>query len=212
MCTQSFKADNINKLDNNAFLSSSAPSSATCLSCQLILPTSSPSNAIRTIDEESHLIFISTQYPSSQSRYRALRQIVMKALSVETTHDGLNPIMFGDSTAGYSITMVFKIKDSTARGSERKYALIITAEDESELVHSWSLVVENLREFIKLIKDRITELELSKTMNNTELMDNNERFYRRSLPKSKNLTELLEDKKLFIKIHLWASNLLCNLN
>lgn len=131
----------------------------------------------------------------------------MKCLSVETTYDDLKPIMFGESSLGFAILMSFKIKDNTARGSERKYAFIVLAEEENELMRNWDLIIVSLSTMIKTIKDKISHLESTQQLSD----NNNERFYRRILPKPKNLIELLNDDNFFVKVHLWSSNLLKHL-
>ncbi|CDK28247.1 unnamed protein product [Kuraishia capsulata CBS 1993] len=201
MCTQSTALDRAEEI-------AAAPPTASqlCSSCRLIIPKSEGDleepSSIRTV--EAGRCYTSSQYPSSQPKYSALRQIVMKSLSVEMTYDSSAPIMFGDQAIGYSVVMTFKVRDSLARGSERKYALMVIGEQEGEVIHSWDLIVGNIQEIIVYVRDRLATVESDR---NDEV--GNERFFRRAqMTKPKSLVELLHDDRFFVRLHLWAASLL----
>jgi len=187
-----------------------------CASCKLILPDDAV-NLVTTVDNKDEsstsAVYISTHYPSSQQRYTSLTKLIMKALSVETTTDLSKPIFYGDVVNGYCISKIFKIKDVSSRGSERKYSLMIVADSEKNLLQNWDIIATYLNEIISLIqaqveiviKDAIMKKEASNT--NGAVFDN-ERYLRRSLIRPKSLVELTDDDQIFVKFHLWAIELL----
>ncbi|CAH2350340.1 protein Lst7p [[Candida] railenensis] len=194
----------------------------TCQSCKLTLPDDSV-NLQSTIGGTS---YVSTQYPASSQRYSSLTKLVMKTLSVETTSDISKPIFFGDVVNGYCINKIFKISDANARGGERKYSLMVVSDKEKDLLLHWDDFSIYLNEFILLIQQQAQyvtdELNPKKSKppatssastsgnnqtSNTATFDN-ERYLRRSLIKPKSLIDLTNDNELFVKIHLWAIELL----
>lgn len=196
----------------------------TCASCKLVLPDDSINVVTKENNQLGDLknnrdnsIFISTHYPVSQKRYTSLMKLVMKSLSVETTSDLSKPIFYGDIINGYCINKVFKIKDVNARGGERKYSFMVISDSESELLSKWDIVSQYLNEFISLIQKQVNlvvEQSLNKkeqeknNSTNSNIFVDNERYLRRSMNKPRSLVELTNDAQIFVKIHLWAVELL----
>ncbi|ABN66945.1 protein required for amino acid permease transport from the Golgi to the cell surface [Scheffersomyces stipitis CBS 6054] len=187
----------------------------TCASCNLILPDGSI-NLSRTNGPGKNSVYVSTHYPTSQKRFASLTKLVMKSLSVETNSDVQKPMFYGDVINGYCINKVFKIKDINARGSERKYSLMVVSDSESDLLLNWDIVSVYFNEIIALIQEgveRTYEESLIRKENDsrngaTGTMLDNERYLRRSMIKPKSLVELTNDDQIFIKFHLWAMELL----
>jgi hypothetical protein len=152
--------------------------------------------------------FISTQFPTNTDIYSSLRQTIVRVFTAETTADLSKPIIFGNSKHGYSIALTFALVDKTARGSERKYSIIITSNWESDLFENYTFILTNLnlivRNILKTAKAKQVQTDLSMDMPNTDI------YLRRSagLPKAKSMVEILQDEKFFVKIHLWAAFLL----
>ncbi|ANZ77539.1 BA75_05179T0 [Komagataella pastoris] len=184
--------------DQHEKLISSNYDQQACESCKLQLPNGS--STLTSIDNE--VTYVSTQYPTSQAKYSILRQVAIKCLSVESTSE-LSPVMFGDPILGFTLACIFKISDNTARGGERRYSVMIVAEDESELIHYWNIIATNFKEWIHCIKQK-REQVLSKQAE----QGNNEQFFRRTQLSNKNMVQLLEDPQFFIKMHVWASGVL----
>ncbi|KAK6460945.1 protein required for amino acid permease transport from the Golgi to the cell surface [Scheffersomyces coipomensis] len=193
----------------------------TCASCELYIPDGSANIITKDSLHSSNkgngpqMVFISNHYPSSQDRYTALTKLVMKSLSVETSSDISKPMFFGDAINGYCINKIFTIKDINARGSERKYALIVISDSETDILSNWDIVGLYFNEVINLIQERVTktmeEISAQKISGNgntvTGLLDN-EKYLRRSMIKPKSLKELTDDDHIFVKFHLWAIELL----
>lgn len=158
--------------------------------------------------------FVSMHYPPLQQRYAALTKLVMKSLSVETTTDISKPVFFGDDVNGYCITKIFRVVDANARGSERKYSLMVASDSESDLLQQWNTITVYLSELIALIQKSVetaTESALAEPLQKSASLNSvfdNERYLRRSMIKPKSLVELTGDKDLFVKLHLWALELL----
>jgi hypothetical protein len=157
-------------------------------------------------------MFISTQYPTSQSRFVALTKLVMKSLSVETSSDITKPMFFGGTVYGYCIHKIFKIKDPNARGSERKYSLMVICDEESDLVQNWNIISLYLTEIIALVQKQVdltVENSLKNQPESSGILD--ERYLRRAVVKPKSLLELTGDPQIFVKFHLWAVELLTDI-
>lgn len=153
--------------------------------------------------------FISTQYPTNTERYASLRQTIVRVFTAETNADLRKPLMFGNSKHGYSMALVFSLSDKTARGSERKYAIIVTSNWEIDLVKNYAFILTNLNQIVKhiLISARKVQKEIdlySGELNNTDV------YLRRSAgqPKAKSMVQILQDDKFFVKLHMWASFML----
>lgn len=151
--------------------------------------------------------FISTQFPGNSEIYSSLRQTIVRIFTAETNADLSKPLYFGNSKNGYSLALIFSLVDKTARGSERKYSIIITSDREADLFKNYTFILTNLKEMVKSIlinaRNRQSILE-SSDLHNTDI------YLRRSagLPKAKSILEILQDEKFFIKFHVWASYLL----
>lgn len=183
-------------------LQASQTNNKLCALCQLLIPTEDAANLVTS---DSNQVFISTNYPANARRYSSLTKLVMKSLVVETTSDITKPMYFGDSTNGYCITKIFKIKDVNSRGGERKYSLMVVSDSETKLLQNWDIISTYFTEIILLIQ-KLVEVQ-SSSKNNTSSIDN-ERYLRRSLIKPKSLVELTNDPQLFVKFHLWVVELL----
>lgn len=184
----------------------------TCAACKLQLPDDDAVNLVTKEDTKTEgtestqkTAYISTNYPSSQARYLSVTKLVMKALSVETISDITKPMFYGDVINGYCMNKIFKISDTNARGSERKYALMVASDSESGLLLNWDVVSMYMNEIITLIQAQVEETKQRK--DSTEILDN-ERYLRRNMIKPRSLVELTNDKNIFVKFHLWAIEML----
>lgn len=153
--------------------------------------------------------FISTQFPTSTERYSSLRQTIVRVFTAETNADSSKPIMFGNSKHGYSIALSFSLIDKTARGSERKYSIIVTSNWEADIVNNYTFILTNLNQVVAniILNARLVQKQ---TNLSTDEMNNNDFYLRRSagLPKAKSMVEILQDDRFFLKIHTWASFML----
>ncbi|ODV86175.1 hypothetical protein CANARDRAFT_27437 [[Candida] arabinofermentans NRRL YB-2248] len=218
MCTQTI---NNKTQDETSYYSPSIPQSQLCKSCCLMIPSkgSSTENSLEQPGGESSstirsqvdgVSFLTTQFPTSQVRYSSLRQIIMKVFTVETNLDNSKPVIFGDSNNGYSVALGFKLYDMTARGSERKYSIIVTSESEDELFARYIIVLKHLISIVDFIVTRLSHIIESQSKSD----NNNDIFLRRGsrIPKSKSLVEILKDGDFFVKMHKWACSLLLELD
>ncbi|KAG7849931.1 hypothetical protein KL919_001546 [Ogataea angusta] len=198
ICTQNVHSGEL--LDS--YYGAKVPPSSVCKSCEFIVPQESTSLRTQSGDQ----IYISTQHPSSQPRYAALRQTIMRVFTIESNHDMNKPLSFGDSKNGYSVSLGFKLIDDTARGSERRYSLIFTCDSEQKLYENYSVILDQLIAMVKYITTRSMHIIGNRRKNE----NNNETYLRRGsrMPKIKSIIELLQDDNFFVKLHLWASSLL----
>jgi len=164
-------------------------------------------SAIQTKSTTTDCTFISTQFPTSQIRYSSLRHIIMRVFTIETSSDIDKPLLFGDRKTGYSITLLFKLYDKTARGSERKYALIVTSDREEDILHNYNIILINLTEIVKKITKKAVRNDERKAKMD---VNSNEIYLRRStnVPKPKGLAVIMDDEYFFVRLHLLFSLLL----
>lgn len=156
-----------------------------------------------------NIYFISTQFPTYTERYSSLRQTIVRVFTAETNADLTKPIMFGNSKHGYSIALSFSLVDKTARGSERKYSIIVTSNWESDIVNNYTFILTNLNQVVGNILRNAKMVQKQSNLS-TEDLHNNDVYLRRSagLPKAKSMVEILQDDNFFLKIHTWASFML----
>lgn len=201
--------------DSQDLLLKSSSKLQTCSSCKLTLPGNSwnlftkSSNNKKPQKSANDNYFISTQYPSIQARYTSLTKLIMKSLSVETSSDITKPLYLGDNLNGYCLTKIFKIKDVSARGGERKYSLMIISDEEIQILKNWDIISNYLTKIISSIQQKVASQNnyLRLASNETSHL-NNEHYLRRSLIKPKSLIELTGDDKIFVKLHLSSIELI----
>lgn len=202
ICTQQTHEN----VDQTSYLLPGNSKVQTCASCKLILPQ----DAINLITNDTNdangaqTVCISSKYPSSQRRYTALTKVVMKSLTVETSADPRRPILYGDSVDGYCVSRVFKVRDPSARGGERKYSFIVLCDSESHLSRNWEIVAMYIGEMISHIQEKV---EARGSGRATEEIDN-EKYLRRSMARPKLLVELTGDDQIFVRLHMWAREVL----
>lgn len=181
---------------------SSSLNQALCASCSLILPNDATNLSTKTENGR----FLSTRYPTSQVVYSALKKLVMKSLSVETSAHPAKPVFMGDGINGYCLSRIFHIQDLNSRGGERKYSLVMACDSEVHAIENWGVIATYMAEIISLIQRQV-ELKLEREAATPNLTDN-ERFLRRSKIQPQSLAQLTKDPEIFAKVHLWAVELL----
>ncbi|VEU22221.1 DEKNAAC103251 [Brettanomyces naardenensis] len=226
MCTQAVDSSE----SPSKYYGSRIPDSQLCESCRLKIPKqmdaqrsdssgTSPSSStaaspkempdpstIQTESKTTGSTYVSTQFPTSQHRYSSLRHIIMRIFTIETSSDTNQPLIFGDAKAGYSMALLFKIFDRTARGSERKYSIVVTSDKENDIFANYSLILLNLAKTVDYITTRSVEVTEKAAKNDST----NDVYLRRSagVPKTKSLVTIMDDQSFFVRLHLLASSLL----
>lgn len=160
-------------------------------------------------NRSSNINFVSTQFPTYTERYSSLRQTIVRVFTAETNADLSKPIMFGNSKHGYSIALSFSLLDKTARGSERKYSIIVTSNWEKDIINNYTFILTNLNQVVGNILKKAKMVQKQLNLSTDEL-HNNDTYLRRSagLPKAKSMVEILKDENFFLKIHMWAAFML----
>ncbi|QPG73227.1 hypothetical protein FOA43_000534 [Brettanomyces nanus] len=207
MCTQAVGPGEL----LSKYYGSGIPDSQLCESCRLKIPKQSTEempdpSTVETKSKVNDSMYISTQFPTSQHRYSSLRHIIMRVFTIEISSSTNQPLIFGDARAGYSMALLFKIFDSTARGSERKYSIIVTSDKEDDIFANYSLILLNLSKTVEYIISKSMQVMEKAGKNN----DNNDVYLRRSagVPKTKSLVTIMDDESFFVRLHLLASSLL----
>lgn len=193
-----------------------------CASCRFIPTNEGNGGRLVTTDSNSKIRFVSSQNPPNQSRFSAVRQACVRSLSVEHQVPLAQPLLFGDPSIGYTLSLTFKLADKAARGGERTYSILCISESESQLIHNWNRIVSKFTALVKSLKQSLNlNLNLSSSgsgsgnganrgIEEKDDLFRHDTFLRKrdviSTPKS--LVTLLGDDKVFIKIHAWGAYLI----
>ncbi|CAN6672766.1 protein Lst7p [Trichomonascus vanleenenianus] len=171
----------------------------TCQSCELVFPSDvRAAQCIRTSGDDG-TVYLSSQYPATDARFKAIRQSCLRTLSSEYTFNERTPMMFSDPQIGTAIVLVFHVDDGSSRGHVRKYAIICLGENETQLVKTWDVVVPQMEQLASSIRLRAL-LESDKE---NAKKTGHERFLRNRDAKQqpKSLATILKDDRVFVEIH-----------
>lgn len=205
---------NEEKLDETprkAHGSANEPRQSTCVACTS-LQQGEP--GLISIDRESHISYISRQYPEDQELYSIVRHACVRSLSCEVCPGREGPIMFGDEASGYVFSHTFFLKDSQSRGFQRWYSVICVMMDRVYLVNSWPFLISNFKSIIDTLQSKAdTTFKAEKNenpmpdqrlhMSATLFLLNNNQFIRTrgGNQNYRSLIDLVGDKKIFQYLH-----------
>lgn len=183
-----------------------------CVLCRLSFPDNMPniiSKDSDTAEDATGSGYISCSYPKLAKRYASLSKFLMKALSAEMNSDLSKPLFYGDETSGYCLYRIFKIKDNSARGGERKYCLLYISDDEKKVLPNWDIIDTYQSTFISNVQHKVTKANVAQSVNGDNVL-NGETYLRRQLNSPKSLMTLTNDKMIFVEFHSWACSLLAD--
>lgn len=120
---------------------------STCISCQMIVPNIDDAEYFKTKTDQD-MWFISSNHSWDTVINEKLKAIVVRSLSEEANS---KICFFGDTNLAYSLARCFELKDSLARGKFRKYAVIITCENQNQLLDNSARVNRFFHYLIKYI-------------------------------------------------------------
>lgn len=181
-----------------------------CMSCLFTVPpqagssgTCGPTTTLRSVDGGS-TAYISSQY--SSFKFRMLNSVVKKCLSEETMNYDGRPVYFGDDFRGFSVCISFKIRDLEARGSERRYVIIVNSEQERVILRNWDLILGKVGQCVEYIKQASQRVQLAAHEGSDQ--NNNEIYLRGKVHQPKSLATLVNDDEFFCKLHCWFADVL----
>jgi folliculin len=87
--------------------------------------------------------------------YSTVRQACVRSLSCEVCPTREGPLLFGDDQRGYVFSYTFFLRDSSARGSQRWYSIILIMADRLRLVSAWDFLVAQITQFILKLQDLV---------------------------------------------------------
>ena len=131
--------------------SSSQARQSTCDACRSL---QSGDPGFISIDKESHISYVSMQYPEEQELYRIIRHACVRSLSCEVCPGREGPIMFGDEASGYVFSYTFFLKDSQSRGFQRWYSIICVMMDRIYLMNSMPFLIDNFKSIIEELQSK----------------------------------------------------------
>ena len=187
------------------------PRQSTCVACTSI---QQGEPGMISIDRESHISYISRQYPEDQELYSFVRHACVRSLSCEVCPGREGPIMFGDEASGYVFSHTFFLKDSQSRGFQRWYSIICVMMDRVYLVNSWQFLIANFKNIIdelqgkaditfraEKVENPVADQRLH--MSATLFLLNNNQFIRTrgGNQNYRSLVDLVGDKKIFQCLH-----------
>ena len=109
-------------------------------------------------DPESELETVSSdQYCQSEKFRSGLQHAAFRSLSSEVTPNKEGPIFFSDSGIGINvISYTFFLKDSSARGFQRWFSVIVLCLEASPLLGLWSYLLPEIREIVRDLQQLAT--------------------------------------------------------
>ena len=115
------------------------------------------------------------------------------------------PIFFGNDTDGHILSYSFHIKDSQARGFQRRYSIVIIMMDKIYLLNSWPFLTSNLKTLVEHLQNKASNVyaqEHAKCPQRSHLQSvtvNHGKFYqqRGGTNPARSLMELTDDKHIF---------------
>ena len=189
----------------------SEPRQSTCVACSS-LQQGEP--GLISIDRESHISYISRQYPEDQELYSIVRHACVRSLSCEVCPGREGPIMFGDEASGYVFSHTFFLKDSQSRGFQRWYSIICVMMDRVYLVNSWQFLITNFRQIIDKLQNKADTTYRAEKVDNPiadqrlhmpaiQFHLNNNQFIRTRGGNQhyRSLVDLVGDKSIFQYLH-----------
>ena len=181
---------------------------STCEACRSLEPDSP---GFISIDKESHISYISMQYPEEQELFSKVRHACVRSLSCEVCPGREGPIMFGDEASGFVFSITFYLKDLQSRGFQRWYSIICVMMDRIYLANSWQFLITNFKKIIVEVQAKAEGVykaeQAEKPQRGTVLQPRNAfltpgqfrrarggQFYR-------SLTEIIQDEGIFENLH-----------
>lgn len=150
---------------HNSYSRNQSPISrkSSCVTCSTVLPLefSVPDVQPRLYTNSStnpDVLYMSSQHPHTQQRYSTLKRLMVRCLSCEYStlseaSDSMsNPLFFGDQDNGYVISQSFSLRDPSARGGLRRYAIIATCPNQLDLILRYSFISEKFLHIVQFLR------------------------------------------------------------
>lgn len=185
---------------------------SSCDACHSIDPDSP---GFISIDKESHISYISMQYPEEQELFSKLRHACVRSLSCEVCPGREGPIMFGDEASGFVFSITFFLKDLQSRGFQRMYSIICVMMDRIYLVNSWQFLINNFKKIIVDIQAKaqsVYQMEQAEKPQRAAILQPRNAFhtpgqFRRARGGLfyRSLTEIIQDGGIYENLHKYFS-------
>ncbi|KAK3089739.1 hypothetical protein FSP39_006103 [Pinctada imbricata] len=179
---------------------STGPKNDSCEGC------SSVRTGFISKDEEAQVHYISCKQPFDREVYSMSRQACIRSLSGEVCPGRDGPIFFGNEQLGHVLSYTFHIKDSQARGFQKKYSILVVMMDKIYLLNSWPFLVPHLKIVIDHIEKKaniVYEREEIKCPQRAHRLQSSIHPVPLIHHKpARSLVELTDDKHIFKLLHL----------
>ncbi|CAF0783594.1 unnamed protein product [Adineta steineri] len=177
-----------------------------CKSCTL-----SPESAlVSTIDSDNHMLYISSSSTPNQDLFKNIRNACVRSLNIEKSVEVDAPILFGDDTNGYCLSLAFSCKDFHARGSQRLYSLCYLCSDKYHLLSLMKLLSDCLRQAVYWLQYDANEtyeqegrIKVNTNLNGTSTTTRTTYIFRTPpcVPSQRMLSDIVHDSKITFRIH-----------
>ena len=87
--------------------------------------------------------------------YSTVRQACVRSLSCEVCPTREGAVLFGDEHRGYVFSFTFFLRDSSARGLQRWYSIVLLMADRLRLVSSWAFLVQHITAFVQRLQEAV---------------------------------------------------------
>ncbi|XP_030840065.1 folliculin [Strongylocentrotus purpuratus] len=199
--------ESLSSVSSDLTTCSSASSTEHCEACRSFQPGQP---GFISNDHEAKISYISSQNPEHPELFTIIRQACIRSLSCENCQGREGPIFFGEDYYGYTLSYMFIIKDTQARGLQRGYSIIVVMMDKIYLLNSWPFLVKHMKSLIDELKSKSNKVyEQEQTQRNQraerlhrEFLSPGD-FYRGGVNKPfRALVVLTGDANLFKYLHM----------
>lgn len=160
-------------------------------------------------DDDAPISYISNKYPnpSQPEIYSLVRNACLRSLSGEVCPGKEGAIFFGNDQQGHVLSYTFQLKDSQARGFQRKYSIIVMMMDKIYLLNSWPFLVPHLKIVIEHLQTKASKVydeEQTKNPQRSKRMASSGNYLqqRGGNKPARSLMELTSDKNIFKMLHV----------
>lgn len=143
----------------------SKPKRITCDGCSF---DSRDSNGFVSFDDTNGMKFVSSCQSELDNSEGIIKQSCIRSLSCEIYPEGREGIIyFGDDIRGHVLSCCFVLKDSSARGFQRTYSILVISRKRYQILNNWNSFVTGLEKIVKKLKEKANRIYDREVTGNT---------------------------------------------
>ena len=203
--------------------SKSLPKKKECDGCSF---DSHNSKGFVSFDDDHSFKFVSSCDSKMDTVDGVIKQSCVRSLSCEIYPEGREGVIyFGDDYRGHVLSCCFVLKDSSARGFQRTYSILVISQNKFQILNNWKPLESGLNKIVDKLKEKANKVYDRELTGNRE-SEQERRSIRldsalqvvgrgrsplntqRSESRARSLKDLTGDSTIFAVLHLEMSMLL----